>query len=126
MKPAHFARTLICIAMLALFVGQSRAYGPDGHHIVGAIADERLANTPAGKKIAQMLDGMTLREAAQTPDTIKGWDKRAWKILRTRHTFRLVRGSRHSFANFGQPTSRLTTAIHRCLRITGFITRMCQ
>src|SRR6476660_7222487 len=74
MKPAHFARTLICIAILALFVGQSRAYGPDGHHIVGAIADERLANTPAGKKIAQMLDGMTLREAAQVPDTIKGWD----------------------------------------------------
>jgi hypothetical protein len=30
MKPAHFARTLICVAILALFVGQSRAYGPDG------------------------------------------------------------------------------------------------
>ncbi|MEP6809263.1 MAG: S1/P1 nuclease [Chthoniobacterales bacterium] len=53
-----------------------QAYGPDGHHIVGAIADERLASTPTAKKIAIILDGMTLREAAQTPDTIKGWDKK--------------------------------------------------
>jgi hypothetical protein len=35
-----------------------------------------LANTPAGKKVAVILDGMTLREAAQVPDTIKGWDKK--------------------------------------------------
>ena len=74
MKLFRCSRTLIAIAILAIPVQRARAYGPDGHHIVGAIADERLANTPAGKKIAQMLDGMTLREAAQVPDTIKGWD----------------------------------------------------
>ncbi len=43
---------------------------------MGAIADARLANTPTGKKVAAILDGMTLREAAQVPDTIKGWDKK--------------------------------------------------
>jgi hypothetical protein len=48
MKLAHCSRTFIAIAILAISVQHSRAYGPDGHHIVGAIADERLANTPAG------------------------------------------------------------------------------
>ncbi|MGI9087489.1 MAG: S1/P1 nuclease [Chthoniobacterales bacterium] len=70
------SRALLAIALLAFSAQAVRAYGPDGHHIVGAIADELLANTPAGKKIAVMLDGMSLREAAQTPDTIKGWDKK--------------------------------------------------
>ncbi len=76
MKLFHCPTKLIALAILALAVQPARAYGPDGHHIVGAIADERLANTPAGKKIATMLDGMTLRDAAQVPDTIKGWDKK--------------------------------------------------
>jgi hypothetical protein len=76
MKLSHGSRTLIAIAILAISVQHVGAYGPDGHHIVGAIADERLANTPAGKKVAQLIDGMTLREAAQVPDTIKGWDKK--------------------------------------------------
>ncbi len=74
--PARFSKTLIAIAILAIPVQQSCAYGPDGHHIIGAIADEKLANTPTGQKVAQLLDGMTLREAAQVPDTIKGWDKK--------------------------------------------------
>ena len=76
MKLFHCSRTLIAIAILAISVQHAHGYGQDGHHIVGAIADERLANTPTGKKIAQLLDGMTLREAAQVPDTIKGWDKK--------------------------------------------------
>jgi hypothetical protein len=76
MRLFHYSRTLIAIAILALAVQQVRAYGVDGHHIVGDIADTRLANTPAGRKIAQLVDGMTLREAAQVPDTIKGWDKK--------------------------------------------------
>ncbi len=70
------SRTLLAIAILAMPVRYLHAYGPDGHHLVGAIADARLANTPTGKKVAVILDGMTLREAAQVPDTIKGWDKK--------------------------------------------------
>ena len=52
------------------------AYGPNGHQIVGAIADERLANTPAGNKIRGLLEGFALQKAAVIPDEIKGWDKK--------------------------------------------------
>jgi len=73
---SHCSRIFLATAILALPIWHVHAYGPDGHHLVGAIADERLANTPTGKKVAVLLDGMTLREAAQVPDTIKGWDKK--------------------------------------------------
>ncbi|MEP6685483.1 MAG: S1/P1 nuclease [Verrucomicrobiota bacterium] len=76
MKLFDRVRTLlVAVAVLAISAQHVHAYGQEGHHIVGAIADERLANTPTGRSIAQLLDGMTLREAAQVPDTIKGWDK---------------------------------------------------
>jgi len=51
------------------------AYGPLGHEIVGGIADERLANTPAATKLYRMLDGLTLEKAAVIADEIKGWDQ---------------------------------------------------
>src|SRR3954469_12584371 len=51
------------------------AYGPVGHEIIGAIADEKLAHTPTGEKIAALLDGMKLENAATIPDEIRGWDK---------------------------------------------------
>lgn len=50
-------------------------WGPIGHQIVGAVADERLANTPAGEKVHALLDGFTLEKASVIPDEIKGWDK---------------------------------------------------
>jgi len=51
------------------------AYGPDGHEIVGAVADAKLAGTPTAQKVGQLLDGLTLAEAATIPDQIKSWDK---------------------------------------------------
>src|SRR2546423_1145422 len=51
------------------------AYGPVGHEIIGAIADEKLAHTPTGEKIAALLDGIKLENAATIPDEIRGWDK---------------------------------------------------
>ena len=59
-----------------MLVSGASAYGPNGHQIVGAIADERLANTPAGNKIRGLLEGFTLQKAAVIPDEIKGWDKK--------------------------------------------------
>ena len=56
--------------------GNVAAYGPNGHQIVGAIADERLANTPAGNKIRGLLQGYRLEKASLIPDEIKGWDKK--------------------------------------------------
>ncbi len=51
------------------------AYGPLGHEIVGAIADELLANTGTGQKVHALLDGVpSLERAAVIADVIKGWD----------------------------------------------------
>jgi hypothetical protein len=63
---------LICVAA---FVINAHAYGPDGHDIVGGIADRLLANTPTAAKIAAMIDGIPLWRAANLPDEIKSWDK---------------------------------------------------
>jgi hypothetical protein len=68
-------RKTICLCFLALAPLAAFAYGPDGHQMVGAIADERLKGTPAGKQISQLVDGFTLEKAAVIPDEIKGWDK---------------------------------------------------
>ena len=66
----------IAIAFFALFILQNaNAYGPVGHEIIGAIADEKLAQTPAGAKVAALLDGITLEKASTIPDEIRGWDK---------------------------------------------------
>jgi len=59
----------LCGANIAL------GYGPVGHEIVGAIADQKLAKTSAGEKIAALLDGITLEKASTIPDEIRGWDK---------------------------------------------------
>ena len=66
---------LIAFALLALHASVL-AYGPLGHEIVGAIADERLANTPTAAKIRALLDGLALEKAAVIADEIKGWDKK--------------------------------------------------
>ena len=70
-------RRSVAFAAAALIVsaaGRVEAYGPIGHQIVGAIADERLAGTPTGAKIQAMLQGFTLQKASVIPDEIKGWD----------------------------------------------------
>lgn len=64
------------IAISAVFwVNLAFGYGPVGHEIVGGIADQRLAHTPPGEKVAAFLDGITLEKASTIPDEIRGWDK---------------------------------------------------
>src|SRR5947208_14634346 len=67
---------LVAIFLAVGFAAPLQAYGPLGHEIVGALADERLANTPTPAKIRALPNGMTLEKAAAIPDEIKGWDKR--------------------------------------------------
>lgn len=67
---------ILQVIILSGLPPSATAYGPVGHQIVGAIADQRLAGTPTGKKIAVMLDGFTLQKAAVIPDEIKGWDRK--------------------------------------------------
>ncbi len=84
-------KSLLCRpALLALLIALQfsislQAYGPLGHEIVGAIADERLANTPTAAKIRSLLDGLTLEKASTIPDEIKGWDKKGVDDPRSFH-----------------------------------------
>lgn len=67
------------LLLIPLFLGclhsPAFGYGSDGHRIVGAIADEKLEGTAAGIKIAELLDGIKLTEAAVLADQIRRWDK---------------------------------------------------
>jgi hypothetical protein len=60
---------------LNLFAATGLSYGPRGHGLVGAIADQRVAkNATLKAKIVQLLDGLTLQRVATIPDEIKGLD----------------------------------------------------
>ena len=72
------ARSFVRLGILffALFwVNLALGYGPIGHQTIGAVADEKLAGSETGKKIAALLDGMTLEKVSVIPDEIRGWDK---------------------------------------------------
>jgi S1/P1 Nuclease len=66
---------ILCLGIVLLSLDHSYGYGPTGHEIVGGIADQLLANKPAGAKIKELIDGITLEDAAPMPDTIKSWDR---------------------------------------------------
>ncbi len=68
----HFLLASISSVLLA---ANTFAYGPNGHQMVGQIADEKLAGTVEGHIISEMIEGFTLEKAAVIPDEIKGWDK---------------------------------------------------
>jgi hypothetical protein len=77
---------ILCLVFLTIqFLTAAQAYGPLGHEIVGAIAGERLANTPTAAKINALLDGLTLEKAAVIADEIKGWDKKGVDDPRSFH-----------------------------------------
>ena len=69
-------RTVLTIFLTVRFAIAAHAYGPLGHEIVGAIADERLANTSTAAKLYALLDGLTLEKATVIADEIKSWDKK--------------------------------------------------
>jgi len=100
---AHrFLLVLIVSGVPASLLG----YGPLGHEIVGAIADERLAGTPAAAKIALLLDRMTLAKAALIADEIKGWDKNGVDDPRSFHysSHRNIDKQLRDFWRANQPT----------------------
>jgi hypothetical protein len=76
MKLAFCRALVLAIFFIIRPASPLYAYGPVGHEIVGAIADERLANTPTAMKIRALLNEMTLEKAAVIPDEIKGWDQK--------------------------------------------------
>ena len=69
-------RTILIFALLSIALASAAfGYGPTGHEIVGGIADKLLANTPAGTRVASLIDGISLEKAAVIADEIKAWDK---------------------------------------------------
>ncbi len=85
MKSAARHSLLLAISGILSSTTAAQAYGPLGHEIVGAIADERLAGTPTAAKIAVLLDGFSLEKAAVIADEIKGWDKKGVDDPRSFH-----------------------------------------
>ena len=66
---------LVVAGLLAFSVSPLHAYGPEGHEAIGAIAEERLAGTPTGARVKELLEGLPLSFAATIPDRIKSWDR---------------------------------------------------
>src|SRR5205809_5771273 len=97
---------LVAIFLAVAFAAPLQAYAPLGHEIVGAIADERLANTPTAAKIRALLNGMTLEKAAVIPDEIKGWDKRGVDDPKSFHytVDRKIDSQLRNFWRANQPT----------------------
>lgn len=75
-------RRLFVVAVLATAALQSRAWGPHGHQAVGAIADQLIAGTPAGKKARKIL-GSTLQTASAWADCARAVELRKGKWLYT-------------------------------------------
>lgn len=71
----------ISLVLLIFFLLSSNAYsfGPDGHAWVGAIAQFRLAkiDPQTAEKVRALLKGIDLYDAANIPDRIKAWDRKA-------------------------------------------------
>ncbi len=106
----NFAHRGILVGFgVVVFHASLLAYGPLGHEIVGAIADERLANTPTAAKVYALLNGIRLEKAALIADEIKRWDKkgvddpRSFRYSRHRNLDRQLR----DFWRANQPTRDL-------------------
>lgn len=75
---------LATAAALGLALPAALAWGPDGHHTVGAIADKLLAGSPAAAQVNALLGGLGLRDAAVWADCAKGVDpKKDFKYTAT-------------------------------------------
>jgi hypothetical protein len=59
---------------------QSFAFGAEGHALVGAIADARLAGTPTAARVSKLLGGMSLSRASTLPDELKSLDKHGTRV----------------------------------------------
>jgi S1/P1 Nuclease len=67
-------RLLVVLLIVSLLSINASGYGPRGHQLVGAIADQRLKrNRAIANKVRDLLDGLTLQRASTLPDEIKSW-----------------------------------------------------
>jgi len=68
-------KSLLCCG-ITLFIasGQALAWGPDGHHTVGAIADRMIAGSHAAMEVKKILGDLSLQDASVWADCAKGID----------------------------------------------------
>lgn len=111
MKSASRPSLLLAFSVILSSTTAAQAYSPLGHEIVGAIADERFAGTPMAAKIAVMLDGFSLENAAVIADEIKGWDKKGVDDPRSFHysAHRKIDRQLRDFWRANQPTYDLNS-----------------
>ena len=65
----------IALAGIAAAVCTSAsAWGPDGHHTVGALADKLIAGKPAAAQVQALLGGLRLQNASVWADCARGVD----------------------------------------------------
>src|SRR6267142_1709698 len=111
MKSKSLLALLLGISVTLGLAPQIHAYAPLGHEIVGAIADERLANTPTAVKIRALIGGLSLEKVALLADTIKGWDKNG---VDNQKSFRVgspkIDRQLRDFWRANQPTSDMHSA----------------
>ena len=62
----------IVVVGLALSGPLAHAWGPDGHHTVGSIAEQLIAGTHAAREVQTILAGLSLTDAAVWADCAKG------------------------------------------------------
>jgi len=68
-------KKFVVLLVLSMMPVSSFGYGARGHAMVGAIADLRLSiDKPAQARVAKLLDGISLAQAATIADSIKSWD----------------------------------------------------
>jgi hypothetical protein len=72
----RFLSASLCLALPAM------AYGPDGHHSIGAIADRLLVGSKAATEVAALLGGLTLEDAAVWADCAKGVNETTLKYVK--------------------------------------------
>ena len=112
MQSALFYSLFAAFFVSLRFAVPADAYGPMGHEIVGAIADERLGGTPTAAKISVLLDGLSLEKASVIADQIKGWDRNGVDDSRSFHYLarRNIDAQLRAFWQANQPTHDMNSA----------------
>jgi len=82
----------LCILALAMVAAPAAAWGPIGHRVSAAIAERNISGHTRAR-IAQILDGKTLREASTVPDEQRENPDPFWQRSVPWHRITLPRGA---------------------------------
>ena len=71
----NLRKSILCSLFSILIAsGQAFAWGPDGHHTIGAIADRLIAGTQTATEVKSILGDLSLQDASVWADCAKGID----------------------------------------------------